>query len=118
MKTQNKIAQKMALKGCTKSAIKVFNYLQGYFNDNKICFASNEYLTNALGISDRTLTYSIKQLASKGLIIVRYSKKYSKSKRFIRSNKGLKLSDTIDFEDLEASISEETKSAYDKLFGA
>lgn len=118
MKTQNKIAQKKALKGCTKSAIKVFNYLQGYFNDNKVCFASNEYLTNAIGISDRTLTYSIKQLSEKGLIVVRYSKKYAKSKRFIRSNKGLKLSDNVDFETLKESVSPETKSAYDKLFGA
>lgn len=77
------ISRKIGLKGLSKSTLQLYNYIQGYFNAQKSCFASNTYIANQLSISERTITYAVKELSSRGLVVVVYRWFKGKKRRLL-----------------------------------
>lgn len=110
MTKPHKIAQKIGLKQATNSTKRVFNYLQGYFNVNKQCYASNQYLSDKLDISVKTVKRALRSLEQMGLIITNFSRVGRRSKRLISKPSMLDFINQV-----EENTSEETLAAAKKL---
>lgn len=110
MAKTHKIRQKIGLKQATNSTKRVFNYLQGYFNVNKQCYASNQYLADKLSCTVRTIQRALHELEHMGLIKATYSRIGSRSTRLISKPKMLEFINQV-----EENTSEETIDVAKKL---
>lgn len=110
MRRPHKITQKIGLKQATNSTKRVFNYLQGYFNVNKQCYASNQYLADKLELSVSTVKRALRELEHMGLIKATYSRIGRKTTRHISKPKMLEFINQV-----EENTSEETLATAKKL---